>query len=176
MRNNLIKLLLVFSLAFTITNSNATNRSRDLSKLKTAFIFNFTKYIKWRQKPHPSFIISVIGDPVLTEKLKSLANKKKFKKSISIEVYQKKSSDNLNNSHLIYIATEDVVLVKSIIERLKSKSILTIGHGKDLTNSGIIINFYLHNKKLKFEINNKKATSIGLNFSSQLLKLGKLVN
>jgi hypothetical protein len=58
---------------------------------------------------------------------------------------------------------------------LEGASILTIGDTAGFARQGVIINFYLENRKVRFEINAAAARRAGLTISSKLLKLAGAV-
>jgi hypothetical protein len=58
---------------------------------------------------------------------------------------------------------------------LRSERVLTVGETQGFADGGGIINFIEENNKIRFEINAEAARRTGLNISSELLKLARLV-
>ena len=62
------------------------------------------------------------------------------------------------------------------LKAAKSGSVLTIGDAASFTDAGGVIQFYLEDRKVRFEINLAAAQRAKLQISSQLLKLARVVN
>ena len=54
-------------------------------------------------------------------------------------------------------------------------SALAAIHGKTIKGEAVVVNFYIEDKKVQFEINIGAAERAGLRINSNLLKLGKIV-
>jgi hypothetical protein len=54
--------------------------------------------------------------------------------------------------------------------------VLTIGDTEGYAEQGVMVNFYLEDNMVRIEINIDAARRAGLNISSQLLKLARIVN
>jgi hypothetical protein len=61
------------------------------------------------------------------------------------------------------------------LAELDSRAVLTVSEIEGFAQSGGNINFYLEDKKVRFEINPTAARREGLKVSSQLLSLGKII-
>ena len=70
---------------------------------------------------------------------------------------------------------EALNFLEKINKKLQGKQVLTVGDTAGFARQGVCINFILVDGKLKFEINPKALARADLNMSSQLLKLGVLV-
>jgi hypothetical protein len=57
------------------------------------------------------------------------------------------------------------------LEGLNSAPVLTIGDTDGYAQRGIMINMYLEDKRVRFEINAEAARTAGLRISAKLLKL-----
>ena len=64
----------------------------------------------------------------------------------------------------------------NIIAFSKDKPILTIGDYDKYAENGVLINFYIEDNKIRFEINETALSLSGLHSSYLLLNLAKIVN
>ncbi len=62
-----------------------------------------------------------------------------------------------------------------ILDAAHGGAVLTIGNTLGFAQRGVIINFYLEDQKVRFEINVDAAKREKLTISSQLLKLARIV-
>src|SRR5438094_7899033 len=69
-----ISLFLIYS--FSLNQNEGTNEEY---KLKTAFIFNFTKYVEWDSITNNDFVICVFGESPIIETLDNDAANNKIK-------------------------------------------------------------------------------------------------
>jgi hypothetical protein len=61
------------------------------------------------------------------------------------------------------------------VQALKNTSVLTIAETPGFARRGGVINFTLEDSKVRFEVNVDAAHQVGLNISSRLLSLAKIV-
>lgn len=167
-----ITLLLVFTF-FAVAPCRAQPLPED--KLKTAFIYQFTKYINWpREDDLSEFSIVLVGDMSLWKSLEELARKKKIKDR-PVQLQSADSHSDLTKTHIV-IVSGDEVLVSHVLKRAKGSHALTISQGEGLAERGVMINFYVTAEgRLRFEINRKAVDSAGLVISSQLLKMARII-
>jgi hypothetical protein len=53
---------------------------------------------------------------------------------------------------------------------------LTVGDTDGFARQGVMINFYLEQEKVRFEINPRAAAEVGIRPSAKLLQLGRIVD
>ena len=149
-------------------------------KLKTAFIFQFAKYIEWPsdregEKDGSRFSISLIGASPMWKFLQELAREKRIREK-PIELRNVSNVTDLPKSDVVIISTDDEENISQILRKTRGTHALTVGHGDGLAERGVMINFFITEEgKLRFEINRKAAETEGLVISSQLLKLAKII-
>jgi hypothetical protein len=77
--------------------------------------------------------------------------------------------------HILFIAAAESLHAEELVQFLRNSSILTIAETPGFTKQGGIINFTLEDSKVRFEVNVDAARQVGLNISSRLLSLAKIV-
>lgn len=143
--------------------------------LKAAFIYNFTQFIEWSTPATGNeFCIGVIGSSPISAALEDIAKTKTVngKKIIIRHFY---TPEEISFCNILFIPQNNTISLDEIVEKTKSKNILTISEQEGYARRGIAINFIVMNAKLKFEANTKAINSEGLKASSQLLKLAVIV-
>lgn len=146
-------------------------------KAKSIFIFSVCKFTTWpedsnREASDP-FIISVLGklphgSQIFIPKGKTIANRTIVLKSI-------KKLEQINGSNVLFITSSENHRIQTILDYVGNKSILTVGDTEGYAQKGVIINFFIDNKQLRFEINPDSIKKAKLAIHSQLYTMGKVV-
>jgi hypothetical protein len=162
-------LLLFSSLAICAPSA----RIAEENEIKAAFIYNFLKFVEW---PNESFSendsklkICVIEECDLGEKVTLINGRMAAQRLIVVQQIQNKSS--INECNVLVICSEDEEVVKTHLQRVINRPILTIGVCKNFARLGGMIGLFTISGKVRFSINLKEADASGLKISSQLLKL-----
>lgn len=66
--------------------------------------------------------------------------------------------------------------MSALLDSVKGMDLLTVGDTEGYAQSGIMVNFYIVGKNVRFEINLNAIRRARINVSSQLLKLGRIVD
>lgn len=146
-----------------------------IKDIQTAYIYNFAKFIKWPNNvdKSDSFNVCIYGDADFEGKLdklsqKSLGNKKIF-------VLRVNTKEEIQNCQMLILPSVGDSKLAELIAWAKKHHIVTISDTKGYASQGVMINFYLENKKVRFEINHQKAKNAKINISSKLLRVAKVV-
>jgi hypothetical protein len=146
-------------------------------EVKAAFILNIAKFIEWSDKgsPEPGDTINlcVIGSDPFGRALDQIAGKPVKGKRLHVRLLA--SARNVKGCSILFISSSERERLPHIMETLKNTSVLTVGDTNGYSLQGVMINFYLDGKKVRFEANPDQAKRAGLIISSQLLKLARIV-
>jgi len=142
---------------------------------KAVFMYNFSKYTQWpKGDTSKYFNIVVLGKTDVLIPLENIAEKRQVnKKKIKITQY-KFLPENLN-CNILFISSSQTKNLSLILEKVKGKSILTIGDTEGFAKRGVVLNFIIDNGNVKFEINSDVLDHTDLKMSSQLLKLSNFI-
>ncbi len=88
--------------------------------------------------------------------------------------YQTEPS-GLRSCHVLFIAPSERPRIPLIMDALRGAGTLTIGDTQGFAQQGVMINFYIEKRRVRFEINAGAAHEAGLKISSKLLKLAGAV-
>jgi hypothetical protein len=164
--------LAVTSALFVPSTLCAQSAAQREYEIKAAYLYNFIKYVDW-----PSYsdtiTIGVLGANPFGNALIPLNGK--VVKGRRLTIRQVDSLRDAQKCQIIFVSSSERSRLKEIFDNLTPARVLTVGEMQGFANGGGIINFIEENNKVRFEINTEAARQAGLNISSELLKLAKLV-
>jgi hypothetical protein len=172
----LIMLLWVFS--NVLSNAMAWNEEEVEYPAKLAFLFNFAKFIEWPpgSLPSPSapLVICIVGhDPFSPATENELRTR--TVSSHPIEIRTVRTTDTLSVCSMVFVPVTERDHADTILRMLSGSSTLTVGEIEGFAARGGIINLTVEGNRLHFEINQLAAERAGLQISSKLFSLAKIV-
>lgn len=164
--------LLIPLLTIPLTG-HAYAESASEAAVKTAFLYNFFKFIQWPQTAdiQNGHNLCTTENDMLGDSLEVLKNKVIGDKPIVI--LRGKNLNDLEDCHLVFISTSKNAA--AIIQKLKGLPIVTVGEQPGFIDQGGTINLLQSDNRLNFEINLAAANKNGVHIGAQLLKLAKRV-
>jgi hypothetical protein len=170
--------ILFFSFAFLFPKFIYAQQYTEY-ELKSAYIFNFAKFIDYPPNAFNSdkdpFIIGVYGNDAFLEVLQTVIRGKTInnRSIIAISISQ---PDDAVNCKLLFFSKTTKNQTATLLEFLNGKSILTVGDDiEDFCQKGGMINFTPQYSHKRFEINPDAATRANISISSKLLALARIV-
>jgi len=143
---------------------------------KAIFIYHFSQYVKWPEGDTAgAFSIGLLGGTNLLAPLQKMAREKKTIGDRKLVIKQCDIEKIKGECQILFISGSMKAKLEEILAQVKGKPVLTIGDTEGFARRGVAINFTRVRDILKFEINQKSIERVGLKASSQLLKLGLLV-
>jgi hypothetical protein len=142
-------------------------------RVKTAFLYNFSRFVTWPQPINNTFKLCVVGNNPFDGLLDSLIGKTVQNNILVVEEYN--SLENVHDCQLVYISRSFEPRLGETLAELKSLPILTISDIESFTSRGGMIRFRLADNKVRFDINADAAGDAGLTISSKLLSLATVV-
>ncbi len=150
----------------------ATKGFGQTEKLKTVFIYNFTKHIEWPEASGISdFEIAVVGSSALTKELETLATSRKVK-DLPLKISKYPSIKDAQGAQIVVIGSKETAQLASALDGNNCRNALIITEGDGLVKKGACISLVVQNDKLTFEISKSNIEARSLNVSSKLLALG----
>jgi hypothetical protein len=146
-----------------------TAPSIDEASLKAAYIERFTKFVEWPQSVDSEyFTIQIIGEPelyrIMNEQFRNYSIKNK-----KVRLISSSEIDPKRLPQVIFIGNHrKIPEIKPLIKNLP---VLTIASGDRLCESGIMINLFAHENRLRFEINELLVRESGLYMNYRLLQM-----
>ncbi len=154
--------------------------SAQQAQVEAAFIYQFRNYITWPDEAEAAgsrdFVISVVGpESGLFQELEQLAKTKKMKNR-SIEVRLVENVSKLSKSDIVIVGSSSLDLLQDVVRKVKGEHALIVSHAEDFAKKGAMINFFLEDDRLRFEINPSAIKKENLQVGSQLLNLARIIN
>jgi hypothetical protein len=161
-------------------------------ELKAACLYNFGLFVQYPPAvlgPKDTFIIGVLGKDPFGAALNRVAMIKTIDgRPIAIRHF--KAVDDYTKCHILFIATDSAAVegeveekketseerLAALLGKIKDAPVLVVTEAPGLAKRGAIVNFYLEDNKLRFEINKNAAKKHSLQLSSRLLNLSKIVS
>lgn len=148
--------------------------------VKAIFIRNFIQFVEWPdtffQDASAPLVIGVLGNDPFGDALDKAIRGERVKNR-PLVVKRSRRLEELKSCHVLFISRSEEDWLDQILEALAGGSggVLTIGETDGFARRGGIINLFLQDNKVRFEINKDAADRSGLKISSHLLSLAKLV-
>jgi hypothetical protein len=171
----LIKNIVLLFLFFSVQKISAQYKEYDI---KAQYINLFTQYIEWPEESSVNdanlpFKICVIGDNPFGDIFKDLSKVAKIKDKV-IE-YKEVSVNSIEKCDILFISKSERGNLDKIVSSASGKGTLLISDSDGFAEKGVMINFFLENRKVHFEINISAAEKESIKISSRLLKLARIV-
>lgn len=147
------------------------------TKIKTAYIYNFTKFIDWPADEGKSaadpFSICVIGSDPIRTTLGELTNREA--KGRPIRIVRIKELSALSSCHLLYISRSEESQLALILQRLQGTQVVTVSDIHQFTQRGGMISFVTDKDRVRVHINQRTAREVGVKLSAKLLEIARVV-
>jgi len=141
--------------------------------MKAVFIYNFINYIQWPDTVD-TMDIGVLGSSDITQPLREISYAKRTIKPY-LAISELEDLASIHNYDIIFIPDPAVGQLSRLKSMLKTAPVLLIGETEGLAQEGVSINFINRDGKMRFEINKESLVRANLAASSQLLKVGIIV-
>jgi hypothetical protein len=158
-----------FALVCTIRRASASPEA----DLKAEFVERFTRFVDWETLPD-TMTLCVVGDTPITAHLKKIARRQRIKGRPG-RVFTV-SPDDVEGCQVVLVAGDDPDQLHAVISRTDGRPILSIAEAPGAAKAGAIINLYIEDQHIRFEINTGAAKRGGLTLRSKLLKLARIVD
>lgn len=148
--------------------------------VKAVFLERFTRFIEWPEEMAISdsslpFILGVIGKNPFGSLLDEIYSAQKIRNK-EVKIRSISVLKEIAGCHLLFISESKKKELSEILSFTRKKPILTIGDSEGFTEAGVLINLYLEQDKIRFEINESAFRESGLSISYLLLQRAKIVS
>jgi len=164
-------------LASTTHIAIAQNSAEEERLFKAAFIYNFAKFTRWPEhiwNGQDSLTLCTAGKDELASDLKRLSGK--MIKGHLVSIQPLKTVQTPEHCNLLYIAKSEKKRYADILKSVRNKPVLSISELPHFGRSGGIIELYREKGRTRLIINLGVARKSGLEISSRLLMLAKVID
>lgn len=147
-------------------------------QVKAAFLYNFAKFVQWPADafggPSAPLVICIAGeDPFGNYLTRIVAGKTINGRRLIVE--GRPETADFRSCHIVFADVAEKKHLPQILGGLKDAPVLTVGETDGFTQEGGVVNFYLEQNRVRFEINVAAAARGRLKISSKLLALARIV-
>lgn len=171
-------LLLWIGLGCGLLNGAAQTPTLREYELKAGVLFNIIKYVEWPADspvgPSDTIEIGLLGTIPFPEALDVLDGK--VVQGRKLMVRRINSVADAAKCRVLYVGSSEKGQLTQIAESFKDKPVLTVGEVDGFAQKGGMVNLLSGPNRIVMEINREAATQSRIEFSSQLLKLARLVS
>lgn len=141
-------------------------------EVKAELIERFTRFVDWPWLPD-AFALCVVGDSPITPHLEKIARRQtiKGKRARVVSI----AAESIVGCQVVLIAGDDRKRLRTVIARTDGRPILSIAEAEGAAAAGAVINFYMEDARIRFEVNISAAKRSRLTLRSKLLSLARIV-
>ena len=157
--------------------ASADPPGRSEYEIKAAFLYNFLKFVEWPEKnstnSNSPINLCILGHDPFGNSMNNFIALKIAGRKVFLQ--RMTSISSIRDCHAVFISGSEKGSVRSITDLAIKRHILTIGDTEQFAQQGVIINMFLGNNKVRFEINLDAANRAGLRIDARLLSLAAIV-
>jgi hypothetical protein len=150
----------------------------DDRQVKAAFVLNFLKFVTWPvapAAPDGPIEVVVLGEDDLARAItQASAGQQIAGRAIAVRSVRK-TGDIGAAPHLLFIGASERDRLPVLLRQLEGRPVLTVGDATGYGTAGVVLNFYSSDSRIRFEANTTAAARAGLQISSHLLRLARIV-
>ena len=148
----------------------------DDAQVKAAFVLNFLKFVTWPDASADAPLdVVVLGDEDVAKALEQAAAKQVVG-GRAITIRPVRAAREIGaNPHLLFIGAGERDRLPALLREYEGRPVLTVGDGAGYGRAGVVLNFYTSDTRIRFEANTTAAARAGLQISSHLLRLARIV-
>jgi hypothetical protein len=153
-----------------------------LGELKAAYIYRFTSFIEWPEAPRGApFVIGVIDDPAMEERLRELERSGRQVGGRPIAVRRYDDARRCASCEILFIGSDAGGRLASIVQQTIGRPMLLIGDTPGFAGRGVAIELFTkpdifpQTERLRFRIDPKALRSRGLSVSAPLYDVAEVI-
>jgi hypothetical protein len=146
----------------------------DESTIRVAYVFNLTKYVEWPRAGN-QLVIGFVGDGPMGEALEKMLTGKTSGSRL-IRVVLSPNDQDLDQCDVVYVAYSSPKKVRSTLDHLRNKSVLTVGDAESFPKSGGMIGLVRVGQQVQMIVNLDAVERARLKISSRVLSLATIVH
>jgi hypothetical protein len=147
------------------------------SVIKAQFFERFTRFIDWpvaaRKAP---FVVCLAGNNEISAEIERRMARAVVKgQPTRVRRLPLPAHADPRECHALYVVPALRTQLPTLLARTRGRPILTVADSNGFCQQGVLINMYIEDRFIRFEINTPALRASGLRASSQLLRLARLV-
>jgi hypothetical protein len=147
---------------------------RDERAVRAAYVYHLTQYVSWPNS-HSDLTICSLGEKKNTSTLQQVLNNKSADNR-KLHVVLNPSEQELQHCDILYIADSSRSHVRSILDKARSRGILSVGDDDAFMQAGGMVGLVRSGDQIIIKVNLDEVRAGGLRISSRLLDLAVIVH
>jgi hypothetical protein len=151
-------------------------------RVKAGFLYYFAQFTEWpkgtfadtEEKRAPVRLCVLGSDPFGTMLEDTL--KDRLVDGRAIEIVRAKTLEEAKGCHVLFISSHEKDRIAELLAKLPEGPVLTVSETPGFAKQGGMVNFYVENGRVLFEVNRQAIHARKLSLSSKLLRLAKIVD
>ena len=177
-RRRLIRrLCLSLAIASILCTPSRATAQFDDQQVKAAFILNFLKFVTWpaaAPSDGPLEVVVLGADDLAKALTQASSGQQIAGRAVTVRAVRK-AGDVGGTPHLLFIGAAERDRLPVLLRQVEGRPVLTVGDGAGYGTAGVVLNFYVSDTRIRFEANTTAAARAGLQISSHLLRLARIV-
>lgn len=171
MRLYSVRFLFFILIAFA-SRGSLDGQTLQIDRLKANYLVNFADFVRWNgQAKTDRITIGILNDEDLSWELKKISHETHGERLLNIIELDGSENAQLENIDILFVGMGRDNAWKSLKERCQGKNILLVGEDRDFLNDGGAIQFTFRKNRLRFYVDQKNATALGIQLSAKLVEL-----
>jgi hypothetical protein len=166
-------------LCLSAGGARADQESASAYEIKAAFLYNFALHVEWPASafdtPNSEILIAVLGEDPFKGFLDN-AVKDKTAQGRSLKVLHPAKPGELAKCHILFVPDGEKEHMTKVREFVKDGPILVVGESEKLLEQGVVMNFFIEEKRVRFALSLKAAKKQNLKIGSKLQKIARVVD
>ena len=169
-------LLLIFFGAIPLNSANLPTIRE--YQIKAVYLYNFANFIKWPRATFESssapFQICVLGDDPFRTQLDLVVENEKIKGRV-VKIQRIHYVEESDSCQIVFVSQSKQRYQAHIFAYLQQRPVLTVSDIENFATKGGMVQFYHRGNKIRFIIAPQAVRGAGLQASSRLLQIAKIV-
>jgi len=159
--------------------SAGAQTAADESQIKAAFVYNFLKFVVWPAAAFDAlnspFMVAIVGNGATADAASRFLSGQLLGDR-QVLVRRMKEKQSLAGMHAVFVTERDPAKLRQILDSAGSAGVLSIGEGAEFAAQGGVIALLIESRRVRFDIDMDVAEAAGLQISSKLLALTRVVH
>lgn len=172
----LLRTFVLLLLSCRLTSGAAPNLTE--YQVKAAYIYNFTQFMDWPTNAFATtnapVVIGILGEDPFGRILDEVV-RNEVVRGRPLVVKRLRPDEDLRDCCVLFISRSEKERLPAVLHQLRGSPVLTISDSNGFAQQGGMVNLILVNQTVKMEINQTAVETAGLQVSSKLLKLARIV-
>lgn len=152
----------------------SAGRMQSEYEVKAAYVYRFTQFVEYPAREGKPFVVGILGrDPFGQSIDQAFKDKKIYGRNPVVRRIS--SVAEAKECDLVFIGASAAGKLPELLGEIRALPILTVADSPGLMAKGVMINLFMEDNKVRFEVNTISAKAAGLTISSRLLALAKTV-